>query len=336
MRLSSKQHMGNIMIRTLVIILVVAISSFGQTNVSGAINTDITWDQAGSPYIVTGSIIVHQTGKLTIEAGVEVRFDENMGIQVGGEFIARGTANNPVIFTSNLSSTYAGAWVGLQFVDSASDMILNNSDEYLSGSIIEFATIEYAKTAISISSCSLLIQNNLIQFCDVGGFEGWIWDDVSGIYCHLDSSLIKNNRFSDNSGAFMAASFDGSHSKFISNHIENNSGGRLLGTNGAAVALKYNSFVNNIQPALSWLQSSSNYIYGNWFENCELSQEGLFMIGYGSNDTLFYNTFINHSYTSTNSESGLIRIHESGTPVFNYNTFDIVSTLKPASFGANF
>ena len=309
--------------RLLLSIIVVTVSLYGQTNVSGPITSDVTWDFAGSPYVVTGSIIVFQTGSLTIEAGVEVKFDENTGIQIGGEFIARGTTDNHVIFTSNLSTVYAGAWAGLQFVDSSTDMLLNSNDDYISGSIIEYSTIEYAKTAISISSSSLLIQNNLIQFCDVGGFEGWIWDDVSGIYCHLDSSLIRDNIFSDNSGAFMAASFDGSHARFNSNHVENNSGGRLLGTNGAAVELKFNSFINNVQPALSWLQSSSNYVYGNWFENCELSQEGLFMIGYGSNDTLYYNTFINHSYTSTNSESGLIRIHESGSPIFNYNTFDI-------------
>ena len=45
--------------------------SFAQTEVSGLINTNTTWDSTGNPYIVVGNIDVMNT-TLTIEHGVEV------------------------------------------------------------------------------------------------------------------------------------------------------------------------------------------------------------------------------------------------------------------------
>jgi len=45
------------------------------TDVSGVINTNTLWNLDGSPYIVTGGVLVESGATLTIEAGVEVRFD---------------------------------------------------------------------------------------------------------------------------------------------------------------------------------------------------------------------------------------------------------------------
>ena len=58
---------------TLFIIFSVGIS-FSQTSVSGGIYQNTTWTTAGSPYIVTGSIVVFPGKTLTIEPGCEVRF----------------------------------------------------------------------------------------------------------------------------------------------------------------------------------------------------------------------------------------------------------------------
>jgi len=43
-----------------------------QTTVSGGIYNNTTWNLAGSPYLVTGSIVVFPNRTLTIEPGVEV------------------------------------------------------------------------------------------------------------------------------------------------------------------------------------------------------------------------------------------------------------------------
>ena len=63
-------------------------TSLAETFVSGNITSDTTWGVAGSPYIVTGDITVYHTSrtngeyfrKLTIEPGVEVRFNPGTGL----------------------------------------------------------------------------------------------------------------------------------------------------------------------------------------------------------------------------------------------------------------
>jgi hypothetical protein len=89
-------------------ILFFTANSFSQTNVSGGIYQNTTWTQAGSPYFVTGSIVVFPGKTLTIEPGCEVRFTAdntfNTGnfiyLEIRGTLIALGTDANKIKFTS--------------------------------------------------------------------------------------------------------------------------------------------------------------------------------------------------------------------------------------------
>ena len=47
--------------------------AYSQTDVSGAISSDTTWGTSGSPYTVTGNVLVASGVTLTIEAGVTVK-----------------------------------------------------------------------------------------------------------------------------------------------------------------------------------------------------------------------------------------------------------------------
>ena len=97
-------------------------SMFAQTQVSGGIYQNTTWNLAGSPYLVTGSIVVFPNRTLTIEPGVQVIFTADMTFNTGnflyleirGTLIANGTPNIPVVFTSTDTTTGFYNWEGIR------------------------------------------------------------------------------------------------------------------------------------------------------------------------------------------------------------------------------
>lgn len=72
------------------------------------ISTPTTWTLAGSPYVVC-PIYVNSGVTLTIDAGVVVKFTQGNGsITVDGALVARGTPQQPIIFTSFRDDSAAG------------------------------------------------------------------------------------------------------------------------------------------------------------------------------------------------------------------------------------
>ncbi|HHP7236011.1 MAG TPA: hypothetical protein ACFCUC_15385, partial [Desulfobacterales bacterium] len=94
--------------------MALASAAAAQTIVDENITIDTVWDLDGSPYLITRDVIVRSASSggaapvLTIEAGVEVRFSQGTGLQIADEFggvyrgalDARGTADDPIVFTS--------------------------------------------------------------------------------------------------------------------------------------------------------------------------------------------------------------------------------------------
>ncbi|MGA8020485.1 MAG: hypothetical protein WCA42_16570, partial [Desulfobacterales bacterium] len=88
---------------------------------------------------MTGDITVYHTSrtngeyfrKLTIEPGVEVRFNPGTGLYIGkdysgsygyyGALEAQGTAAAPIVFTSNSTSALPGDWKGIYFRNPSKD-----------------------------------------------------------------------------------------------------------------------------------------------------------------------------------------------------------------------
>ena len=81
--------------------------SFADTYVSGAITEDTTWTLAGSPYIVTGNVLVMEGVTLTIEPGVVVKFNSGLALQVDGQLIARGAIIVVAVLLSRLQQARA-------------------------------------------------------------------------------------------------------------------------------------------------------------------------------------------------------------------------------------
>ncbi|MBP7964540.1 MAG: right-handed parallel beta-helix repeat-containing protein, partial [Caldilineaceae bacterium] len=174
----------------------IAIRTCGPLEVPGAtINADTTWSQACSPYTLSGNVIVVPGVTLTIEAGVEVQFETDKGLQVNGTLVVRGTASDPVIFTSNQTSPDAGDWQFISFTDNSSDATFDAEDNYTGGSILQHCQILYgggggATGAIQIASAAPFIDNCEIADSAQAGIRV---ENTSGL--KISNSTVRNNRW---------------------------------------------------------------------------------------------------------------------------------------------
>ncbi len=117
------------------------INAESPTYVDRDIFLNTRWRREQSPYIVRRKLLRVMTGAtLTIEAGVEVRFeagcallvgDESFGEDGSGKLIIAGEPGQPVILTANTPAPTPGYWNGLFF------------GFYDQGSILRYADIRY-------------------------------------------------------------------------------------------------------------------------------------------------------------------------------------------------
>jgi RHS repeat-associated protein len=156
------------------------------TDVCGYINTNTTWTLAGSPYVVTCDIYVYGA-TLTVEPGVVVKVrDAATRIIVDTRLVARGTAGQPIIFTSikddtaggplsgtgdtngdgNATSPAPGDWRALTF----------NSGS--SGSVLELVEVRYAGQAwgygVYVGTANVTLADSVFAYANGSGiyFEG--------------------------------------------------------------------------------------------------------------------------------------------------------------------
>jgi len=232
------------------------------TDVGGLICTDTIWDFLGSPYVVTGgsSVVVGCDATLTIEAGVEVRFDPELAIVVGsasfggGNLVARGTEESPIVFTSvkdpcdPCDPAAAGDWSRIHFTDYATDASFDPCDPniYLSGSILEHVIVEYAgygnyaaifaeKSSPFLNYCE--IRRNSYYGIKVDGTDApsinihncEVWDHPQRAIYITDGAehrLLYNNIHDNRNGAiYILSSFCTLSENIISGNTTDGSGG---------------------------------------------------------------------------------------------------------------
>lgn len=171
----------NYFINGTVILSDITLSSNKLVLVNG--NVSGSWIK-GNTYRVTGNIIVPTGQTLSIEEGVEIKFDGYYSLIVNGTLLAIGSANNYIKFTSNNTSPTKKDWNQIAIYGTATSKIDYCIIEYgkikndnnigilhvegnldISNSIIRNSE----QSAISIrNSASLTIKNNKIYNCAYG------------------------------------------------------------------------------------------------------------------------------------------------------------------------
>ena len=136
---------------------------------TGSISSDLTLD-ASKTYFLNGTYSVESGATLTIPAGTIITADLETGdavstyivIQKGGAIDIQGTASNPVVLTSNV--TTAGSWGGLviagdatttEGVDAVAEVggiIYGGSNDSDNSGSIDYLVIEYAGAQINAES----------------------------------------------------------------------------------------------------------------------------------------------------------------------------------------
>lgn len=143
---------------------------------AGYISRDVTLKDLGAPYYFYFDRVrvTDQTGAstptLTLEPGVELRFDDylavgfdNPGISSApGKLIAVGTATRPIVFTSSKVTRAAGDWPGIWLANAA-------------GSRLENVRIEYAGGANSVSSSNCKPAGSTDNAALFIGFPGYAY-----------------------------------------------------------------------------------------------------------------------------------------------------------------
>jgi hypothetical protein len=109
----------------------------------GNISKSQTWRASDNPHVVKGVLTVMgpDTPVLTLEAGVEVRFEKWGGMVIGddtlgpGELRAEGTAAAPILLTAHSDTPKPGDWQGvtLHGRDSGSSTLSHVTIEYAGG-----------------------------------------------------------------------------------------------------------------------------------------------------------------------------------------------------------
>lgn len=180
------------------------------TTVDGTISTDTVWTVSGSPYIVNSTIYVRGADgadgitTLSIEPGTTIRMNAGRGLYVGntsgnpGALVARGTAADPIIFTSNKAEPQPGDWAGIYFYGTTHDAT----------TLMEHCVVDYSGSsggALYIYASAPTIRNTTIENSSRYDlyYRGTIGGEISG--CTLNSGIYLNN---DNTVTFTGNTFN--------------------------------------------------------------------------------------------------------------------------------
>ena len=138
-------------------LLSLAIASFPSTAEDDL--TEERWTKEMSPIVLNVSIEIGEGTRLVIEAGVEVRLAENVGIQVKGELSVEGTEAEPVRFVPDTEGVVGPSmWADLRLHAKSA------GHEH----VIRWAIFKGADAAILVASTNASVEDCFFDTCRYG------------------------------------------------------------------------------------------------------------------------------------------------------------------------
>jgi hypothetical protein len=198
--------------------LMLASGVLASTAVTGQITEETTWTKDGSPYRVSGSVLVK--APLTIEAGTLVKFSRgsNDGLKIQSDFYVNGTREEPVIFTAirddehggdtngdgDRTKPTTGDWMSLNF-NPSKDVEMK----------IKYAKILYANYGVSLSPSPVQTKEISVKYSEIK-------KNGIGISGGDTEALIEKNVISENANEGINVNASTKKTKAINNSIANN------------------------------------------------------------------------------------------------------------------
>ena len=223
------------------------------TDIQGEIAKDTSWTEDNSPYIIKNIVTIGASARLIIEEGVEVHFDKGHGLVINGALIAMGSADKPIVFTSNAPMSTKGDWEGIYFTDSSQDELC----------VLKHCIVEYARIGVRCRDASPKIFDCIIRENLEYGIR---CEDSSPILIH--NIISENGQKRDGSGISL---YGPNTAPVISyNIISSNQGAGIIARYMTAPkTVDFNTIVNNSTHGIHYIDSnqrgeiSNSNIYGN-------------------------------------------------------------------------
>jgi len=207
---------------------------------------------------------------------VTVELGAGRSLIIEGQLLARGTAEEPILFTDRSSAQGIEHWGSVLFRDSAVDAQYAEIDDYLEGSVLQWCIFEHARRAVQLHGASPHIEHCTFReneteasvdaaggaaICMDGGaapriLECSFEDNTAtafgkggAIYASDSDPIIQDNEFIGNWGSYGGAlSNDLMASPIVGNLFEDNetnSKGGAVSLISSASALLNNQIVGN-------------------------------------------------------------------------------------------
>lgn len=175
-------------------------AAIAQTERSGGVFEDETWEPSGNPYIVSEQLVVFEGATLTLQPGVHILFDKNASMEVRGKFRGLGTAEAPVVLSSFEQTPELGDWGGIKFIGLTDP--LGEGEQ----AIFEHCRISYAGVAVDLDNAhhppytfeSCVFTHNSIGIAEADN-SGPVW--VSNCLFEYNITGIKDGFDADVSGS---------------------------------------------------------------------------------------------------------------------------------------